>query len=127
MNEPKGHPKKIIVADDEPDIFGALHYRLAKKGYEVITAVDGKEALEKVGQYKPDLMILDNLMPFLRGLDVCQRMRGDDGLRHIPVILITACTAALNEEVLRSAGVNDSILKPYEPEELFKKVRKLIG
>ena len=127
INEPKSHPKKILVADDEPDLLDVLRFRLLKTGHEIITAVDGKEALEKIIQYQPDLVILDNRMPFLKGLDVCGKMREDNTLKHIPVILITASTEAVKEEVLRSAGVNDHIFKPYEPEDLLEKVKKFVG
>ena len=127
VDESRSHPKKVLVADDEPDILDVVHFRLVKKGYEVITAVDGKEALEKVAQHKPDLVILDNRMPFLKGLDVCRQMREDAALKHIPVILITASTDAIKQETLSSAGVNDYAFKPFEPEELFEKVKKLIG
>lgn len=119
--------KKILITDDEPDIVKVVKFRLIKMGYEVITASNGKEGLESVRLTKPDLVLLDFRMPFLNGDEVCKEIKKDESTRHIPVILMTASIQNALEEDIEKMGADDHILKPFDPEELIKKIRKLIG
>ena len=119
--------KKILIIDDEPDIIKVVKFRLIKTGYEVMTAADGREGLELVRVLKPDLVLLDYRMPFLNGDEVCKEIKKDESIKHIPVILMTASTQDTLKENIQTMGADDYILKPFEPEELIKKIRKLIG
>jgi len=118
--------KKILIIDDEPDIIKIIKFRLVKMGYEVTTAADGKEGLESVRLTKPDLVLLDFRMPFLNGDEVCKEIKKDESTKHIPVMLMTASTQDALEENTIKMGVDDYILKPFDPEELINKIRKLI-
>ncbi len=120
--------KKILLADDEEDILTLTASRLKKKGYTVITAVDGKEALEKIKSEKPDLVLLDYKMPGLTGIDVCHQLKADPALDKIPVVLFTASSESVKTPDLQDkAGYDDYLVKPFEAVELFEKIEKLIG
>ena len=118
--------KKILIIDDEPDIIKVVKFRLIKMGYEVMTATNGREGLESLRALKPDLVLLDYRMSFLSGDEVCKEIKKDESTRHIPVILMTASTQDTWEENIQTMGADDYILKPFEPEELIKKIKKLI-
>lgn len=118
--------KKILIIDDEPDIIKVVKFRLIKMGYEVMTATNGKEGLEMVRPTKPDLVLLDFRMPFLNGDEVCKEIKKDESTKHIPVILMTASIQNALEENIQMMGADDYILKPFEPEELIKKIKRLI-
>jgi two-component system alkaline phosphatase synthesis response regulator PhoP len=119
--------KRILIIDDEPDIIKVIRYRLKSMGYEIATAINGKEGLEAVRAIKPDLVLLDYLMPLLNGAEVCKEIRNDALLKHIPVILMTASIPTELEENIQTMGVDDYILKPFDPEVLIDKIKKLIG
>jgi len=118
--------KKILITDDEPDIVKVIRFRLVKMGYEVVIAVNGREGLEMARTIKPDLVLLDFRMPFLNGDEVCKEIKKDQSTKHIPVILMTASIQNALEEDIKSMGADDYILKPFEPEELIQKIKKLI-
>ena len=119
--------KKILIIDDEPDIIKVVKFRLIKTGYELMTAADGREGLELARVLKPDLVLLDYRMPFLNGDEVCKEIKKDESTKHIPVILMTASTQDTLKENIQTMGADDYILKPFEPEELIKKIKRLIG
>ncbi len=118
-------PKKILIVDDEPDILKVVQFRLSRRGYEVILATNGKEALEKIAQEKPDLVLLDVIMPVLDGLEVCKRLKEDESLKKIPVVMLTA-QGTVNEEKLLSTHADGWIKKPFDPEELFQAVERFL-
>jgi two-component system alkaline phosphatase synthesis response regulator PhoP len=125
---PEGNSvKKILITDDEPDIIKVVKFRLIKLGYEVSTATNGREGLESVRAVKPDLVLLDFRMPYLNGDEVCREIKKDESTRHIPVILMTATIENAMVGDIQSMGADDFILKPFEPEVLIEKIRKLIG
>lgn len=119
--------KKILITDDEPDILKVVQFRLKKMGYEIIIATNGQEGLDRARELKPDLVLLDFSMPFLNGDEVCRAIKADPNIMHIPVILMTASTKKVQEEHFMKVGADESILKPFEPEELLQKIKKLIG
>ena len=119
--------KKILIIDDDPGIVKVIQYRLIKLGYEVLTAVDGKEGLQKAMDIKPDLVLLDYFMPSLNGDEVCKHIKAHEATKHIPVILMTADTQQIQEKQLCQMGADDKIIKPFESEEFFKKIRKYLG
>ena len=117
--------KKILIVDDEPDLMRIACYRLEKSGFDVLTAVDGKGALEAAAKGRPDLVLLDLKLPILDGLSVCLLLKKDDELKNIPVIIFTASANDIADKVT-ACGAQDYILKPFSVEELMEKIRKWI-
>ncbi|MCX8036356.1 MAG: response regulator [Candidatus Sumerlaeia bacterium] len=119
--------KRILLADDEEDIKTVVAMFLEAQGYEVITAFDGLDALEKVRTEKPDLILLDIMMPVLDGFEVCKRLKENEDTARIPIVILSA--AAHVESVNRGlkAGAKDYIVKPFEPEKLVEKIEQFIG
>lgn len=118
--------KKVLVVDDEPDLLKVAVFRLKKTGYTILTAVDGQQALDYIQKETPDLILLDLLLPVIDGCEVCRRIKEDDTLKHIPVILFTASAIDVQEKA-KEAGADDYIVKPFAPDELLKKVENFIG
>jgi two-component system alkaline phosphatase synthesis response regulator PhoP len=119
--------KKVLVVDDDVDFCEATKLLLDSKGYEVILAHDGKEGLEKVRAARPDLVILDVMMPEMNGYDVCVVLKADEELKKIPVILLTAVDQYLFKTTYTQAmglmtEADDYIAKPVEPQDLVKRV-----
>lgn len=117
---------KILFIEDEPDQIMMVEMRLQQSGYEVISTMDGETGLKMARQEKPDLILLDIILPKLDGIEVCRQLRQSPETCDIPIIAITA--AALKDLVQRctQAGADDFIRKPYEPEELIARVSKLL-
>jgi PleD family two-component response regulator len=117
---------RILVVDDEPHIRQILKFTLEKADYQVFTAADGKEALDKMGETAPNLVLLDVMMPKMDGFEVCRKMREDFVMSQIPVIMLTA-KGDLNEKVRGlDGGANDYLVKPYSNEELLLRVRNVL-
>jgi CheY-like chemotaxis protein len=119
--------KKILIADDEIDILKVVTFRLRKSGYEILTAVNGKEALDLIQVKRPDLILLDLRMPLMDGYEVCKRIKHDEELKKIPVILLTASKINEAPEKVRELEADDYLIKPFDPAKLFEKVKKFIG
>lgn len=115
--------KRILIVDDDPDILDVLHLTLPEEEYEVVEAHDGEEALNKAYERPPDLIILDNIMPKLTGTEVCQKLKKDILLRHMPVIMLTGKGDVKDKVKGLDAGADDYIVKPFEPEELLARIR----
>ncbi|GAB3426517.1 response regulator [Niabella aquatica] len=117
---------KILIADDEPDILEILSYNLEKEGYEVITAKDGDEAIDKAYQHKPHLIILDMMMPEKTGVQVCQVLRGQTAFKDTLIMFLTA----LNDEITQvrglETGADDYVSKPVSPKVLLSRVAALL-
>ena len=118
--------KKILVVDDEPDIMTVATARLSHLGYEIIEAADAEGALAILQKDTPDLILLDLLLPGMQGEDVCKKLKCDDRLKTVPVILFTASASDI-PKVAREIGADDYIMKPFEPEDLLGKIKKFIG
>jgi DNA-binding response OmpR family regulator len=118
--------KKILIVDDEPDILKVVIFRLKKSGYEVLSAVNGEEAIELIKANVPDLIFLDLRLPLLSGAEVCKQLKSNEKLKHIPIILFTA-SADTVKDILAKTKADDYIIKPFEPEVLLEKIRKFIG
>lgn len=117
---------RILVVDDEPHIRQILKFTLEKADYQVFTAADGIEALEKMNETKPNLVLLDVMMPRMDGFEVCRKMREDFVLGQIPVIILTA-KGDLDEKVRGlEGGANDYLVKPYSNDELLLRVRNVL-
>jgi PleD family two-component response regulator len=126
MLTPERLTYRILVVDDEPHIRQILKFTLEKAGYQVFAAADGLEALEKMVEIKPSLVLLDVMMPRMDGFEVCRKMRKDFVLSQIPVIMLTA-KGELNEKVRGlEGGANDYLVKPYSNDELLLRVRNVL-
>ena len=113
---------KILLVDDEKDIVEFLQYNLAQEGFKVITAYNGKEALEKISQ-KPDLIILDVMMPKMDGYEVCSKIRSMDEFKNTPIIFLTAKASEQDEVLGLNIGADDFIQKPISPKKLVARVK----
>ena len=121
MSQPA--PAKILVADDSRDIVMILDQRLTSNGYQVVTAFDGAEALQKAKQERPDLIILDVMMPKLNGFQTARMIKFDKQLKHIPVLLLTARTQQMDKDTGTRMGADEYLTKPYDAEHLLARVR----
>jgi two-component system alkaline phosphatase synthesis response regulator PhoP len=118
---------KILVVDDEIYIVHILDFSLAMEGYEVLTALDGEQALEKARSEQPDLIVLDIMMPKLDGYETCKMLKADDRTRHIPVILLSAKGRHSDQKVGFEVGADDYITKPFSPRKLVERINTLLG
>jgi two-component system, OmpR family, alkaline phosphatase synthesis response regulator PhoP len=118
--------KRILVVDDEIYIVHILEFSLTMEGYSVLTASDGEEALRIIEQERPDLVVLDIMMPKLDGYEVCRQLRQDEQFRSLPVILLSAKGRPIDREAGLSAGADDYITKPFSPRKLLEKMRELL-
>ena len=115
-------PQRVLVVDDEPDIAGLVAYHLAKAGYRVTTAGDGTEALARARAERPDLVVLDLMLPGRSGLDVLAELRRAEETRHMGVILLTARKEEQDRIAGLERGADDYLAKPFSPQELVLRV-----
>ena len=118
--------KKILIVDDEPNLVKILESRLKSNGYEVISAFDGQQGLDRVRQDKPDLVILDLMLPQLHGYEVCKQLRADTVHKDIPIVMLTASGKAGDIQEGLNLGANAYIAKPFKPEALLGIIKALI-
>ena len=111
-------PHKILVVDDEPALLRLMEFVLAREGHTMLTATNGEEALDEARRERPDLIVLDIMMPKMDGYQVAEAIRTDDELKHTPIIMLSA--KAQEEDIQRgmAAGVDRYITKPFSPEDL---------
>jgi adenylate cyclase len=119
-------PPRILIVDDNPTNLEVLQVRLNAHGYELITAVDGEDALAKVREFEPDLVLLDVMMPKLDGISVVKQLKQDSKLRFIPVILVTAKADTRDLVIGLDAGGDDYLTKPFEQAALVARVRSML-
>lgn len=117
---------KILIADDEPDILEIISYNLSREGYEVFTAKDGDEAIEKAGKHKPHLVILDMMMPKKTGVQVCQVLRAQDGFKDTLIMFLTALSDETTQVRGLETGADDYVSKPVSPKVLISRVNALL-
>ncbi len=118
---------KILVVDDEIYIVHILDFSLGMEGYEVLTALDGEQALEKAKAEKPDLIVLDIMMPKLDGYETCKRLKADDATKQIPVILLSAKGRNVDQKIGFEVGADDYITKPFSPRKLVERINSVLG
>ncbi|MBI3313460.1 MAG: response regulator [Candidatus Omnitrophica bacterium] len=116
--------KKILIAEDEPDIAQMLAVRLEDHGFEVVIVHTGPEALSKARTEKPDLMLIDYTLPKLKGDIVCRELKNDPLYAHIPIILLSAYR---KDQISEADRADFYISKPYEAEPLIQKIEELIA
>src|SRR5262245_12045959 len=117
---------RILVVDDEPDAVELIDFNLKASGYEVISAVDGEEAVAKARVVAPKLIILDLMLPEVDGLEVCKILRRDPRTSGIPIIMVTAKAAEMDRVVGLELGADDYLTKPFSPRELVLRVKRLL-
>jgi DNA-binding response OmpR family regulator len=118
--------KRILVVDDEADLIEMVALRLQANDYEVLTAIDGQEGLDKARQEKPDLIILDLMLPKMDGYKVCRMLKFDEKFKQIPIILFTARAQEADLKLGEEVGADAYLTKPFEPEILLAKIKELI-
>ena len=118
--------KKILIVDDEAFLRQLMRATFSGTAYQILEAADGKEALQTVYEQKPDLVLLDIMMPRQSGFDICRAIKEDDQMRHTVVMLMTGCCEGyMREEGLR-AGADDCLPKPFSPLDLIQRVQAFL-
>ncbi len=119
--------KKIVLAEDEPQIARLIEFKLRKEGYQVTWKENGEEALVAIKEEKPDLILLDVMMPVMDGYEVLRQIKEDENLKSIPVIMLTA--RAQERDVVKGIdlGAQDYITKPFHPAELLVQVKRILA
>ncbi len=115
----------ILICEDEEIMLTALAFRIRRQGFEVITAEDGREAMKKIEEHKPDIIVTDIMMPHLSGIQLLETMR-EEMNSEVPIIIISALER--EETILETfrKGANDFIAKPFKPNELILRIKKII-
>jgi two-component system phosphate regulon response regulator PhoB len=118
--------ERILIVDDEPDIVELLEYNLRQSGYAIVTARDGASALAEVRRQRPDLILLDLMLPDISGTEVCRRLRKDAATESIPIMMITARGEEIDRVVGFELGADDYITKPFSPREIVLRVQAVL-
>ncbi len=118
--------KKILVIDDEAELVMAARIRLEQADYEVLAAYDGREGLEKARKEKPDLIILDLMLPKMDGYKVCGLLKADTRYSKIPVIMFTARAQEADKKMSEEVGADAHITKPFDHQALLAKIKELL-
>jgi DNA-binding response OmpR family regulator len=118
---------RILVAEDDALTMQLIEFKLKQQGYEVMRATDGELALKIMAVEKPALLILDGMMPVLDGFEVLRRVRADESLKHIPILMLTARSRDNDVVTGLELGANDYMTKPFSPTELLARVKKILG
>lgn len=116
----------VLVIDDEADLIDLVRYNLEKEGFGVIGAGDGESGLSLAAREKPDLIVIDLMLPGMDGLEVCRMLRAESGTSRIPIIMLTAKASESDRVVGLELGADDYVTKPFSPRELTARVKALI-
>lgn len=116
----------VVVADDNADIRLLLERRLAKRGYRVVGATNGEDALAKIRSLKPDAAVLDWMMPIIQGADLVQLLRSEASTKHLPIVMLTARAAEADVATAFDCGADDYLTKPFDVVELDQVLRRLL-
>lgn len=119
--------RRIVCIEDEPEMIDLFKLILTRRGFEVIGANGGRQGLELVKEIKPDLVLIDLMMPDMDGWEVYQHLKGDEDTQHIPVIVVTAKAQSIDRVLgLHIAKVNDYIAKPFSPSALLESIEQVL-
>lgn len=118
--------EKILIVDDDPDIIGFIRYNLEKEGYITDFAQNGEAAIQKAGTFKPDLILMDVMMPKMDGIEACLRIREKKGLKDVFIIFLTARSEEYSELAGFDAGADDYITKPVKPRVLLSRIKAIL-
>ena len=117
----------VLIADDEHNIRHILDFSLNAEGFDVLSALNGEDALAQAQEHRPDLIILDIMMPGKGGIETCRALKSDPQTAEIPVILLSARSSKADREAGEEAGANDYITKPFSPQKVIDTVQGLLG
>lgn len=117
---------KVLIADDEIHIIHVVAIKLRNNGYEVVAASNGAEAYDLACREHPDIIVTDYQMPFVTGIELIEKLRANEDTRNTPVILLTARSFAIAEELQDSLGVEACLSKPFSPKELLKSIQDIL-
>ena len=117
---------KILIADDEPNILISLEFLMKREGFEVVLARDGQEAIDAIARERPDLVLLDVMMPVKTGFDVCSEVRASEELHDTLIVMLTAKGRDTDVAKGLALGANDYMTKPFSTRDLVQKVRELL-
>jgi len=126
MDQSKGPRKSIVVVEDEPDILEVLSYNLRREGFDVDTSDDGENGLKLIKKKRPDLVLLDLMLPRMDGLDICRAIKNDPNTETIPIIMVTAKGEESDLVLGLGIGADDYITKPFSPRELVARVKAVL-
>jgi DNA-binding response OmpR family regulator len=118
---------RILIVDDEPNIVLALELLMKREGYEIHTVDDGQKALDAVKEFRPDLIILDIMMPKMDGYEVCQRIRADASLKDISIIMLTAKGREVEREKGLALGADYYVTKPFSTREVMMMIKEVLS
>jgi DNA-binding response OmpR family regulator len=119
--------KKVLVADDEQNIVISIEFLLKREGFEVFVASDGESALQMIGEHRPDLVLLDVMMPKRNGYEVCQQIRADSALKDVKVIMLTAKGREIEIAKGMALGADAYVTKPFSTTDLVAKAKQMLG
>jgi two-component system response regulator VicR len=120
--------KKVLCIEDDPEMIDLIKLILEREGFQFVGAVGGREGLEAIAREKPDLVLLDIMMPDVDGWDVYRQMKADEQSKDIPVIVVTAKAQSIDKVLgLHIAKVDDYVTKPFGPKELLRSIDRVLG
>jgi DNA-binding response OmpR family regulator len=117
----------ILIVDDETSFLDILQIILQRAGYRTLVTTNGKEGLNMVYQHKPDLVVLDDMLPGISGGDICMTLKNDAAVKHIPVILYSAGPRVRERDFIRQIGANATMSKPFKPKDVVQIVSGFLG
>ena len=120
-------PTTVLIAEDEPHILTLLRFKLRDAGFDVIPADDGLKALDLARTHKPDIILLDVMMPLVNGYQVLETLRKDAELNNTPVIMLTAKSLQREIDEAMAKGATDYIVKPFNPADLIERIQQILG
>ncbi|QGJ69980.1 Two-component system alkaline phosphatase synthesis response regulator PhoP [Planctomycetales bacterium 10988] len=116
----------ILIVEDERSLVDILTYNLEKEGFEVISATDGQQGLQRARSRMPDLILLDLMLPVMEGLEVCRQLRADPSTQQLPILMLTAKTEEIDEVVGFRMGADDYVAKPFKVKPLIQRIKSLL-
>jgi two-component system cell cycle response regulator len=119
--------KRVLIVDDQPSIIVTLRFQVMNAGYDVLTANSGEAALTIVEEQKPELVLLDVMMPRMNGWEVCRRIKANPATSNIPVFMVTSLHGDADTTEARNSGANEFLVKPIKTEDLVKRIKKYLG
>lgn len=118
--------KKILIVEDEKDIHELIVYNLKQEGYQILSSYSGENGLEKAISERPDLVLLDIMLPVMNGLDVCRELKSNDKTSHIPIVMLSAKNEDVDIITGLEIGADDYITKPFSPRVLIARIRTIL-
>jgi len=120
-------PAKILTVDDEPDVLELIRFHLAKAGYVVVQAATGRQALEMIRDEKPDLVLLDLMLPDIDGFGICELLRRNPDTASLPIVIVSAWGTPDSQSLGLELGALDYVTKPFSPRVLVDRIQGLLG